>query len=113
VAVSKTDDDDSYKVRPTALVRNDTYDEGMLGTVVLSAKSISEPCGFSLGGVGVACDGSNRHLLTARVLLRSGETVECSEPRSHIWSGDGYEDIPLTCEKKLLLSDVKSVFIDQ
>jgi hypothetical protein len=112
VAVSKTDDDDSYKVRPAALVRNDTYDEGMLGTVVLSAKSTSEPCGFSLGGVGVGCDGSNRHRLTARVLLRSGETVVCSESRSRVWSGDGYEDIPLTCDKKLLLSDVKSVLIE-
>ena len=110
--VTKTDDDDSYQVRPTALVRNDTYDEGMLGTVVLSAKSTSEPCGFSLGGVGVACDGSNSHLLAARVLLRSGGTVECSESRSHVWSGDGYEDIPLACDKKLVLSDVKSVLID-
>jgi hypothetical protein len=112
VGVSKTDDDDSYEVRPTALVRNDTNDEGTLGTVVLSAKSTSEPCGFSLGGVGVACDGSDRHLLRARVLLRSGGAVECSESQSRVWSGDGYEDIALTCDKKLQLSDVKSVLIE-
>jgi hypothetical protein len=93
------------------VVRNDDYDEDVLGTVVLRAKGTGESCGFSLGGVGVACD-NNRHQLIARVLLRSGGTVECSESESHPWSDDGYQDIPLTCEEKLPLSDVKSVLID-
>lgn len=110
--VSKNDDDDSYEVRSTALVSNDDYDEGPLGTVVLSAKSTDEPCGFSVGGVGVACDRDNSHLLTARVLLRGGGSVECSESRSHVWSGDGYQDVSLTCEKKLTLGDVKSVLVE-
>lgn len=109
--VSRTDDD-AYKVRSTALVRNETDDEGTLGAVLLSAKSTSEPCGFGLGEVGVGCDRSSRHLFTTRVLLRGGGTVECSESRSRVWSGDGYEDIVLTCDKKLLLSDVKSVVIE-
>jgi hypothetical protein len=112
VPVTNTDDDDSYTVQPTALVRNDTYHDGILGTVVLRAQNTGEPCGFSLGGVGVACD-SNRHQLVATVLLRNGDTVDCAEPHSHSWSGDGYQDITLTCDEQLPLSEVKSVRVDR